>query len=451
MPPVGRVARLVIVQPFQRFLQLEASGSIVLLAAAIAALAWANSPFASSYEALWATKFTIGVGGFALSKPLILWVNDGLMAVFFFLVGLEIKREFLFGSLANPRAAAFPIVGALGGMLVPAAVYLAFNFGGPGERGWGIPMATDIAFALGAFAILARRLPAALRVFLAAAAIVDDLGAVLVIALFYTPDVAVAHLAGAAVLLAVLLAMNRGGVRGPLPYAILGLLLWLAVLKSGVHATVAGVLLALTIPAGPRVGATEFVAQVRDALARFPATERLERGDAAVRKAAEVDRDGALAAIEDATEAMQSPLARIEHDLAPWVSYAIIPIFAFANAGVRVDGSLAAALANPITLGIVAGLVLGKQVGMTLFPWLAVRFGIAALPAGATWRHVYGVAWLAGIGFTMSLFIATLGLPASLVPEAKLGILAASVVAGAGGLIVLATAPAARAPAVEAA
>jgi NhaA family Na+:H+ antiporter len=423
--------------PLRQFTAGSASGGILLMAAAIIAIAWANSPFSDSYTALWTTPLTVGLGDVGLSKPLILWINDGLMAIFFLVVGLEIKREVLIGELATVRRAALAIAAAAGGVVLPAALYLAIAAGAGGEaaRGWGIPMATDIAFALGVLALVGSRAPVALKIFLTALAIVDDLIAVLVIALFYTEDLSVAALGAATVILLLLVAANRLGVRRPLAYAVLGAMLWVAVLQSGIHATIAGVLLAMTIPATIRLDGHEFAEHARRLIGKVD--HRPSGGPGRVKS-----RHAALWELEDLTEHAQSPMIRMEHALHPWVSYAIVPLFALANAGVRIDRGLDAVATEGIFLGVFVGLVVGKQVGITLATWLVVRSGFASLPAGVGWRHVYGVAWLGGIGFTMSLFIGDLAFTqeASLA-LAKMGILAASIVAGAVGFVLLRMAP----------
>jgi NhaA family Na+:H+ antiporter len=431
----GRVERAL--TPFQRFAALESSGGILLLACTVIALAWANSPWADAYEALWRTPFAVGFGDAPLRKPLLLWINDGLMAVFFFVVGLEIKREVLAGELASPRRALLPIAAALGGMLAPAALYVAVNRGGEGLRGWGIPMATDIAFALGVLALLGRRVPLALKVFLAALAIIDDIGAVLVIALFYTAEISWAGLGAGAVLLALLAGANWAGVRHTLVYALLGLGLWYATLRSGVHATVAGVLLAMTIPATPRLGAPDVVARGQDLLERLREAVRRDEDPLADNAQRE-----ALESMEKVTAGAQTPLQRLEHALHPWVAYAIMPVFALANAGVRVGGDLGQAALHPVSLGVILGLAVGKQLGIGLAVWLTVRSGLARLPRAVTARHVYGAALLGGIGFTMSLFIAGLAFGDSpLLDTAKVGILIASLASGLAGLLVLSSAP----------
>ena len=384
-------------QFFQEFFDTEASSGIILIISALVALVWANSPWADSYLSLWQIKLTIGLEGAELSKPILLWINDGLMAIFFLVVGLEIKREILSGELASLKKAALPVAAAVGGMVVPALIYVAFNAGSSSLSGWGIPMATDIAFALGILALLGSRAPLALKIFLTAVAIVDDIGAVLVIALFYTAKISTISLVIAGGFLLALFLANRLRINHPLVYIVLGIGLWVATLKSGVHATIAGVLLAFTIP----------IAGTGHSMA--------EHG-----------------------KGRSSLLHRMEHTLHPWVAYAIMPIFALANAGVVLTASSVDNVVSPISLGVVSGLLFGKQIGIMLAAWLMVLSKLAALPDGVTWRHIYGVSWLAGIGFTMSLFITNLafenGGPSAM---AKSGILAASLIAGFAGWLIL--------------
>ncbi len=422
-----------ILMPFQRLLKSERTGSMLLILCTIVALVWANSAWGESYHELWETHFRIGIPGFELDKSLLHWINDGLMAIFFFFVGLEIKREVLVGDLASPRKAALPIAAAIGGMLLPASIYAAFNAGGAGEAGWGIPMATDIAFSLGILGLLRGRVPAALSVFLAALAIADDLGAVIVIGLFYTAQISWASLAVAAVLLALLALINRAGVRSPAIYAIVGVCVWIAVLKSGVHATIAGVLTAMTVPARTRIDPQEFLHRGKLLLMEFDRTSRTveesTRSD---------DFDAIVDTLEESCEQVMTPLGRMEHALYGWISLLILPIFALANAGVVISGDGVSWLSSSIVLGIVAGLVAGKTIGIWLFSRLVVAIGIAQMPDGVNGRHLLGTACLGGIGFTMSLFIAGLAFAdAGLLAEAKLGILAGSVIAGIAGVIVL--------------
>jgi NhaA family Na+:H+ antiporter len=419
--------------PFREFARTSASGGLVLMAAAATALIWANSPLAATYSDLWATTLNIGIGDVTVSESLLHVVNDGLMAIFFLVVGLEIKREVLVGELASVRKATLPIAAAAGGAILPAIIFLAVAGTGDAARGWGVPMATDIAFALGVLALLGRRAPLGLRVFVTALAIVDDLLAVLVIALFYTADLSLPALLMAVAVLGALLVANRIGVRRPLVYALLGLALWLAVYAAGVHATVAGVLLALTIPATTRIDSDSYVEHARDLIADFEG-RTVDGEDASTE-----EHHAALWELEDATERAQAPMLRIEHALHPWVSFLIVPLFALANAGVRLDIDIGLTLQQPITLGVILGLLIGKQAGITLGAALAVRLKLASLPEGVSWKQIYGAAWLGGIGFTMSLFIAALayGEGAAELDLAKVGILAASLVGGAGGFLVL--------------
>lgn len=418
---------------FQGFIHNAAAGGILLLAAAVVALVWANSPWADAYQDLWATRITVGAEGFGLTKSLHHWINDGLMVIFFFVVGLEIKRELLVGELASPRQAALPLVAAFGGALVPAVIYTALNLGTEGASGWGVPMATDIAFAIGVLALLGSRVPIALKVFLTALAIIDDLMAVLVIALFYTSDIAWGSIGIAALFLLALIAVNRLHVRQPLIYVLLGIGLWIATLQSGVHATIAGVLLAITIPARTWMNEEAFVEHGRELIDRFEQAGAQGRG--ILTNGAQ---QSAVQALEAASARVTAPLQRIEHALHPWVLFGVMPLFALANAGVVIEGDLASAFGNRVTLGVILGLVIGKQVGITLFAWLATRMGLASLPAGTSWRQIYAVGWLAGIGFTMSLFIADLAFTdVELLASAKVGILAASIVAGSVGYALL--------------
>jgi NhaA family Na+:H+ antiporter len=424
-----------ILKPFAQFAHTASAGGIVLLLATAVALAWANSPWAASYHHLWELEIGLDIGPFAIRSTLHHLINDGLMVVFFFLVGLEIKREVRIGELASFQRAALPAAAALGGMVVPAAIYAALNFGGPGAAAWGTPMATDIAFALGVLALLGSRVPAGLKVFLAALAIVDDIGAVLVIALFYSGGVdwGALGLAGALLLLAA--GANAAGVRHPWAYALIGVVLWGAVLASGVHATVAGVLLAMTIPSRTRIHEDEFLQRARRSVEAF--ARACGPGTTVLTNQAQQE---SLLTLETLCEQAQAPLQRTERSLHGVVAFGIMPLFALANAGVQLTGGgQGTGLSNPITLGIILGLVIGKPLGITLFSWAAVRAGLAALPRGVSWRLIHGVAWLGGIGFTMSLFIAGLAFADApdLLTEAKLGVLIASIAAGLCGWFLL--------------
>jgi NhaA family Na+:H+ antiporter len=422
------------VRPFYEFAAAESAGGIVLLVCTAVALAWANSPWSESYFALWEQSLAIGFEGARLSKTLHHWINDGLMVVFFFLVGLEIKREMRVGELASLKHAMLPIAAAFGGMVVPAVIFALLNAGGPGSAGWGIPMATDIAFALGVLALLGSRIPVGLKVFLAALAIVDDIGAVLVIALFYTAEISLSSLAASAFVLALLFVCNRTGVRNSVVYALLGVALWFAVLKSGVHATVAGVLLALTIPARTRIDEDQFVRSAQRSLDEFAAASDPEVESVM----SNPGQQEALHSLERSIDLVQSPLLKMEHSLHAVVAFAIMPLFAFANAGVRIDGETLSTLSWRVVLGVMIGLIAGKVIGVLAASLASVRFGLASLPDRVEWRQMHGVSWLAAIGFTMSLFIANLAFGTGpLLDSAKVGILAASFIAGVVGWFLL--------------
>jgi NhaA family Na+:H+ antiporter len=421
-----------LIRPFAEFFRLEASGGILLLLAAVAALVVANSPLGPAYVRLWSTPVTVGGGDWVLTKPLLLWVNDGLMALFFFVVGLEIKREILIGELSSLRKAAIPLAAAIGGMLVPALIYLALNPGGSTSRGWGIPMATDIAFALGILALVGRGAPLGLKVFLTAVAIIDDIGAVLVIALFYTSKLSLTALGVAGVALVALAILNRFGTRSTLPYALLGLILWLAVLKSGIHATVAGVVLAFFIPCRRAIDEDAFLEKARSMLDVFAG-----EGSSSGPMPTPTQRD-AIQSLEVLSKAAETPLARLEERLHPWVAFFIVPVFAFANAGVTVEAGMDGLLQDSVMLGVALGLFLGKPLGVLALSWLAARTGLGQLPAGVEWIHIAGAAALCGVGFTMSLFIGGLAfeLPENLA-HAKVGILLGSALSAVLGVLLI--------------
>jgi NhaA family Na+:H+ antiporter len=427
--PVPRL----IARPIQRFTATEIAGGVVLALAAAVALVWANSPASESYHQLLETELGLELGGWELRLDLHHWVNDLLMAVFFFVVGLEIKREVVHGELRDPRAAALPVIAALGGLAVPAAIYAVLNAGGPGANGWGIPMATDIAFALGALALLGRRVPASLHVFLLTLAVADDLGAIAVIAIFYSQGVAAAWLAAAAAAALAIVALNRAGVRWLVPYVVLAGFLWLATLESGVHATIAGVLLGLLTPAHPFHPPRRAAKVLHGQLDTMVAVEEAEP---------DVDEYEMLEVTRLSRESV-SPLARLETMLHPWTAFLVLPVFALANAGVDVrDASVGELAGNPVTLGVVLGLVMGKPLGILAAAWLATRLRLGLLPAGAGWVHIAGVGLLAGIGFTVALFIAELSFTeAALTDAAKVGILVASAGAAVLGLVALRLAP----------
>ncbi|MCC6672909.1 MAG: Na+/H+ antiporter NhaA [Planctomycetes bacterium] len=424
----------VLLGPFVRFAHLEVAGGVVLLAVAVLALAWANSPLSPHYFALLDTKLTVGIGGGVLSKTLLHWINDGLMVAFFLVVGLEIKREILVGELASLRRAALPLAAALGGMLVPALLYVLVNPSGPATRGWGIPMATDIAFSLGVLSLAGRGVPLAVKVFLTALAIVDDLGAILVIALFYTERIETGALGFAAVFFVGLIGLNLAGFRRPGLYLLLGLGVWLGFLSSGIHSTLAGVLVAMTIPARASPDPEAFLRAQREDLERLTRDrDRLE--DPELRPAL----TATLQRLEAQAAGMLAPLQRLEHALHPYVVFLILPLFAAANSGVDLRREEGVAFLDPVMLGIVLGLVVGKPLGICALSWLAVRAGLARLPTGTTWRHLLGVACLAGIGFTMSLFIASLAFGEGTLESnrAKEGVFVASLLSALAGLVIL--------------
>ena len=427
-----------VVRPVARFIKTEQLSSVILLAATAAALIWVNSPFDQEYFDFWHTELGFDVSLFAIHLSLEEWVNDGLMAIFFFVIGLEIKREVIHGELRERRKAALPVMAAIGGMIVPALIFFAFNGTGEDGRGWGIPLATDIAFALGVLGLLGRFLPAELRIFLLALAVVDDIGSILVIAVFYTGSLDAQALGWGALVIAGMVAAHRVGVRSIGLYVVLGLLFWAAIEKSGVHATIAGVVLGLLTPAHPHYSPTGF----------RPSMEALAgRYEAAAEEHDEPAMSATLVEIDDLAEGSESMLERLERNVHPWSSYLILPVFALANAGIVLSGdALSGAFSNSVTYGVIAGLVVGKTVGVTAFTYLAVRSGLAALPSGVTWAHVIGTAMLAGIGFTVSIFIAGLAYDYPLSEDAKIGVLVASIIAGVAGYLFLRTFGA-RAPA----
>jgi NhaA family Na+:H+ antiporter len=414
-----------VVRPVNRFLHIEASGGILLAAAAAIAVVWANSPWSASYRELWDTVLTLDLGGHAIGLDLRHWINDGLMALFFFVIGLEIRQELTDGQLASVRAAFVPAAGALGGMVVPALIYAAINLGGDGADGWGIPMATDVAFAVGVLALLGSRVPAALKVLLLGLAIVDDIGAIVVIAVFYSDGLDGWWGAAAAAGLLLVVVAQRVRVRFVPFYAVVGTVVWFATLEAGIHPTIAGVALGLLTPSRPLLPPVD-----ADAVAGELSS----------------DTDVTAGEVRDIAFRLREAVPvteRLQDLLHPWTSYVIVPLFALANAGVEISSeTVEDAASSPVTLGVIAGLVLGKLVGVTGAMLLATRFGGGRLPDGVTTRHVVGMGGIAGIGFTVSIFVAGLAFEdEALVDQAKLGVLAASVLAAAAGSAVLLRAP----------
>lgn len=430
------------VNPMHRFLSNSSMSGIVLFSAALLALILSNSPWAESFHHFWEIHISIGFGDRQLSKSLHHWINDGLMAVFFFVVGLELKREIISGELSNPRNAILPIAAAIGGMVVPAAIFLLMNPVGAAVRGWGIPMATDIAFALGILYLLGDRVPVSLKVFLTALAIADDLGAVLVIAFFYTSTINLENLLTGAGFLLVLIAGNRLGVRSTLFYGLIGIGgLWLAVLLSGVHATIAAVLTAFTIPARVKYDETTCGTRLDQLLAQFRAAHPNNSPTVTT------EQLHILEEIRQVAKLALTPLQRLEHAMHPLVAFLIMPIFALANTGVSLSGESLMQLTGSVTMGVFFGLVLGKMLGVVGAVVLFVRLRLALLPEGFTPRIVLGAGFLAGVGFTMSLFIAELAfVDKILVEEAKMGILLASLVSGLCGFFMIKSAVGRRTP-----
>jgi NhaA family Na+:H+ antiporter len=426
-----------VVQPVRRALRHEAAGGVVMLAAAVLAIAWANSPWSNSYFDLWNTRLVVELGDVIHLDHLTLqaWVNDALMTIFFLLVGVEIKREVVHGDLRDVRAVALPVLAALGGMLVPAAIFAAINRGSAGADGWAIPMATDIAFAVGVVSLLGRRVPTAAKMFLLTLAVADDVGAIVVIAVFYTGSMAWGWLATAAVGCLVIYVMRRSDVQALAPYLGVGAFIWLAMLESGVHATLVGVILGLLTPAWPMRSPRRFPGEVRRILNRMEAA----RYDRDMTEAEYDENEDRIAEISQLTIYSVSPLERLERGLSPWVSNVIIPIFALANAGVALSGdALSGLVSNRVTLGVGLGLVLGKTIGVFAASAIGIKLGIGRLPAGATWRHLLGLATVAGVGFTVALFVTSLSFDdAAATDAAKVGILFGSLVAGTLGYAIL--------------
>ena len=423
---------------FLSFLKHRVNGGMVLMVIAVLAMIVANSPWAETYHAFWNHPVSLQVGGFNLfshhGEPLTLmaFINDALMAVFFFSVGLEIKREVLVGELSSLRQALLPIIAAVGGMIIPVAIYFAMTSGTPAEGGLAIPMATDIAFSLGVLSLFGKRVPLSLKIFLTAFAVVDDIGGILVIAFCYTSHLAGGYLLAAFIILAILLIANRMQVMSRTFYCVSGIVVWYLFLQSGVHATIAGVLVAFTIPSIPCLNVKKYITRIRENIAGFPHFDK----SSILLTPNQID---VLKSIESASDKVISPLQFMEDRMHGMVNYVIMPLFAFANAGITLSGG-EGDIAGLVTYAVILGLVLGKFAGIYLFTWLAVRMDITSLPQGMDWKNVAGVSLLGGIGFTVSLFIANLSFGATdeaLLNQAKLGVLAGTILAGVVGYIVL--------------
>ncbi len=420
VPPIRRVTRAL-----QRFIHVEAAGGVVLLACTLLALVLANSSLSSEFLSIWKIKLGLSLGAIEFSHSLKHWINDGLMAIFFFVIGMEVKRELQLGELRNARRAALPIVGAIGGMIFPAGIYLALQSGGPGMRGWGVPMATDIAFVVGCMAILGKRVPHGLRVMILSLAIADDVGAILIIAIGYTESINLLSLALGLIGIAAVIGLARVGVRRISVYVVTGALVWLAFHESGVHATIAGVVLGLLTPAKSHRSPTQIGNLMSRIQGVFEGTGRDKH-----------ERPAAVREVRSDIRETISPLEYLENVLHPWVAFLIMPVFALANAGVPI---VLSDLTHPVAVATAAGLVIGKPVGITLMAMFAIRIGVASLPESVTWRHILGGSALAGIGFTMALFIAGLAFEGELLDAAKVGILGASALSAVAGLVILAS------------
>jgi NhaA family Na+:H+ antiporter len=421
-----------IMAPVSRFIHLEYTSGIVLLISVVIAIVWANSGYHDFYEHLWHINFSIGFDKFMLTHPLHIWINDGLMAIFFFVIGLELKREFMEGELSSLKKASLPMSAALGGMLIPALIYYTLNKDAESAHGWGIPMATDIAFALALLSMASKHIPVSVKVFLSALAVADDLGAVLVIAFFYTAEINFLALGIGCAFLLVLVIGNIIGIRSSLFYLLIGFGAWIEFLLSGVHATIAGVLVAFTIPAVTKINEQIYSNNLRKLSYDFE-TDIPERGSLITNK-----QNQTIQKVKTLSMAAETPLQTIEHILHPWVAFVIMPLFALANAGIVINSDFFSSVINPVSIGVALGLILGKFIGILSFCWIMVKLGLASLPQDTNWKHIIGVALLAGIGFTMSLFISGLAFKnPEFINQAKYGILIASITAGVMGTIVL--------------
>jgi NhaA family Na+:H+ antiporter len=421
-----------ILKPTQQFFRKEAASSILLIAATIIALIWVNSDVGETYHRFWHIKVSFTFAHFHISKTLLHWVNDGLMSLFFFTVGLEIKREILVGELATPKKALLPVIAALGGMIVPGLIYVALNVGLPTIHGWGIPVATDIAFALGAVAVFGRRLPVGLRIFLAAFAIADDLGAVVIIAIFYTKEIVWSNLIISLFLTLGLAVANFFWIRQTLIYAILGLAVWFFVLGSGVHPTIAGVIVSLFVPARGRYDTDNFLQNVKKITEKFECEEQSCGYSILLNQ----EHLYAVQALELACHDVETPLQRLMHALHPWVAFVILPLFALGNTGLVFRGIVFSEMvSNPVIIGVIFGLVVGKPIGIMLFSYISVKSGMASLPQQVRWSHILGGAMLGGIGFTMSLFLSELSFSdPHIIDYARIAILAGSILSAVFGM-----------------
>lgn len=419
------------VAPFQKFAKQESSGGVILLIFALLSILTANISQLNFIHDWWNIHFSVGFENFYFNKTILHWINDGLMTIFFLLVGLEIKRELLVGELSSLRKAMLPIFAAIGGMVIPAGIYAGFNYGGVASAGWGIPMATDIAFALGVLSIMGSRVSLPLKIFLTALAIVDDLGAIIILVIFYSTSISWLMLLGAFVMVILLVGLNIAGVKRLFPYMILGVMLWIFFLNSGVHSTLSGVILAFCIPSRGKFSQTTFMKIGGYHLDQFGKKKKKE-----IPLLMNHEQQKVLKSLDSAIQGINSPMHRLEDKIHPWVTFFIMPLFAFANAGVTIDTSILHALFSDEALGIILGLVVGKPAGILLFSFFAVKMKWANLPTGATWKHIWAIGCIGGIGFTMSIFINSLAFDIqNLVEIAKVSIVVASILATIHGFI----------------
>lgn len=429
----NNVKKISINRMFNDFIKAETSGGIILVICTAVAIILANSPLSSFYHHLWETGASVKIGGFSLDKPLHFWINDGLMTIFFFVVGMEIKREMLVGELASLKQSMLPILAALGGMIFPAIIYSVFNLGTTASHGWGIPTATDIAFAIGILSLLGNRVPVSLKVFLTALAIADDLGAVVVIAIFYTGKISLAWLAYTGIICAVLFAINRSGMRNPIIYYAAGIILWITMLNSGIHATIAGVIMAIAIPSTSKIDQKGFIKKIQFFIREFHNADRKDRFEKLNDR-----QNSAMKEIESAVHHAASPMQRLQEMLHPWVTFFIMPLFALSNAGVELSGKAGEIFTNHVSSGIMLGLILGKPAGITLFSWIAIKLNLASMPRNASWIQLFGIGCLAGIGFTMAIFVANISFAGDeIITVAKLGIFTASILSAVIGYTII--------------
>jgi len=426
-----------IVSPFQRFASEQAAGGIILFLSALIAILWVNFISIDSYDGFWHTKFTIGIGSYSISDSLHFWINDALMAIFFFLVGLEIKRSIVLGELSSIKKAAFPVMAAIGGMLVPAGIFIFLNVGLDTFVGWGIPVATDIAFALGVLSVLGKKVPISLKIFLTALAIADDIGAVLIIAIFYTNELLLIYLFIAFLLLVAVVIGNYLGLRNPFIYTIMGFLIWIFFLKSGIHPTIAGITLAMIIPLRVKINPEQFFHRATTLLNHFRDDDDFHKSKGSLALTTE-NQSATLEELVKNTKEVESPLQRMENNLHSFVTFIVLPLFALSNSGVIMDSNITNVFDDSLAIGIILGLFLGKPIGIFLFSFLGSKIGIASIPNDLKWVQILGVGFLGGIGFTMAIFVNGLAFDSLyFISTAKIAIFVASILSGLSGYLIL--------------